>query len=334
MLTVVPEVVGDECTDCDGLLVPGEYKGKDAAVCGSCGTPHVRLLAPPEVTVVLPTFNEADLILDAITAVLTFLDDKNIEIVVVDDGSTDGTRERVREVWEDEPRVRIIHRPDGDDLCSAILRGFDEAKADTAVVMDADLQHEPEKLPDLVDAVEGDADLAVGTRRADGGRVAGDWPRRRRVISRGADALCRLAVPGTRGLSDPMSGFFAVDLALLDGHEAEIHGRGYKALVELCAACEPGEVAEVGYEFSDREKGHSNLDAGEYRRFLVHIISTRLRYASRPTDLARSILWACIVAACTAVVAVFAVSFLTAVIPLVLGGVLWHFAHLLESVDQ
>jgi len=223
-------------------------------------------------TAVVPTYQEAQTAPD----VLDSLRDHGItEAIVVDDSPALATAEAIR---QRHPDVTVIHRQD-DGLASAVLRGFAAADGDTYVVCDGDGQHPPAAAAWLASQVERtDADLVVGTRHADGGQVADDWPAHRRLISSGADTLARVAVPPARQLSDPMSGLFAVDAAVVDPVLPRLRPAGYKIILELLARCPIDEVAEVGYAFQTSES-ESNLGAREYIRYLRHL--TRLSVPSR-----------------------------------------------------
>eukprot|EP00294_Goniomonas_avonlea_P016965 CAMPEP_0114566850 /NCGR_PEP_ID=MMETSP0114-20121206/15132_1 /TAXON_ID=31324 /ORGANISM="Goniomonas sp, Strain m" /LENGTH=142 /DNA_ID=CAMNT_0001753329 /DNA_START=60 /DNA_END=485 /DNA_ORIENTATION=+ len=126
------------------------------------------------------------------------------ELIVVDDNSRDGSEEAVNELAKTY-NVRIIVRTKERGLSSAVLRGFQEAKGDYLVCMDADLQHPPEKVPEMLAALE-KHEYALGTRYGDGFNVDKDWPMYRQIMSQGARALARPLTP----LSDPMSGFFGL----------------------------------------------------------------------------------------------------------------------------
>jgi len=224
------------------------------------------------VSAVVPTYQEASTAPD----VLDSLRDHGIgEAIVVDDSPELATAAAIR---DRHPDVTVIHRQD-DGLASAVLRGFAAATGDTYVVCDGDGQHPPAAAAWLGSQVDRtDADLVVGTRHADGGQVADDWPAHRRVISAGADTLARVAVPPARALSDPMSGLFAVDAAVVDPVLPRLRPAGYKVILELLARCPIDEVAEVGYAFQTSES-ESNLGAREYIRYLRHL--TRLSVPSR-----------------------------------------------------
>ena len=131
-----------------------------------------------------------------------------VEFLIVDDGSSDGTREYVRSEAEQNPRIRLLVHDGKQTTLRAQSQGNAAARGRYLVVMDADLQHPPETLPALVQALDGGAVLAVASRYAPGGSP-GPRTFSRRAISRGAEWIAKLVLPPARRLSDPVSGFFA-----------------------------------------------------------------------------------------------------------------------------
>jgi len=220
------------------------------------------------VSVIIPTYNERGNITTITERVLDALDDYLTEVVVVDDDSPDGTWELVADTYASDDRVRVIRRVDESGLATAVSRGFREARHDYCAVIDADLQHPPEKLPALLDALDDGANLAIGSRYVDGGGIE-NWSRIRKAVSWGATLVAKAGVPDALGLSDPMSGFFAVRRDLVS--DVELAPRGYKILLELVAKCDVETVVEVPYTFRERAAGESNLTAGEYQKFLEHV---------------------------------------------------------------
>jgi dolichol-phosphate mannosyltransferase len=211
------------------------------------------------VSVVLPTLDEAENI-DRVLSEIIAAGEKaslDLEVIVVDDGSADGTRERVR-AWESrDPRVRLLAREGERGLAQAVLAGSAAATGEVVVVMDADLSHPPEVVPVLAEAVLGKAcAMAIGSRYLPGGSTPG-WPLKRRLFSRGAAALAGLLVDAR----DPCSGFFATRRATLlaAGREA----RGFKIGLEVLAGLTPdARILEVPITFRDRAHGASKLGAG------------------------------------------------------------------------
>jgi dolichol-phosphate mannosyltransferase len=230
------------------------------------------------ISAIIPTYREAD----TAPGVVTELHAAGVaETIVVDDSPTLATAEAVREA---HPETVVIHR-DGDGLASAVIRGFAAATGDTYLVVDGDGQHPPAAAARIARRVtDGEADLVLGTRHADGGAVADAWPAHRRLISRGADLLARVAVPPARETTDPMSGLFAVDAAVVDSVLPRLRPAGYKISLELLARCPLDDVAEVGYEFRTADS-ESNLGAREYARYLRHL--ARLARPSRSASVGR-----------------------------------------------
>ena len=212
-------------------------------------------------TVVVPTYNEADNVEPLVRRVCAALPE--VEIVFVDDASKDGTADRVRALADRYP-VRVIERTDERGLSTAVLRGFREARTDVCVVIDADLSHPPEKVPDLVRAVEDGAEVAVGSRYMAGGDID-EWPLFRRFASKAGTALARPLTP----VSDPMAGFFCLRKSMLEG--VELKPRGFKILLEILARCRVKKLAEVPIHFEDRAAGESKFSPKERNEFLRQI---------------------------------------------------------------
>jgi dolichol-phosphate mannosyltransferase len=240
------------------------------------------------VTVVLPTYNERE----TLPALLRRIGDVarraglDCEVVVVDDASPDGTGEAARRTAAElagAVPVAVLRRPGKSGLTSAVLEGVRRGRGDVIVVMDGDLSHPPEAVPALVGAVAAGADVAVGSRYAPGGGVAG-WPAWRRVLSWGATVLAR-ALLGLR-VRDPVSGFFAARRRIFE--RVRFQGQGYKLLLEILASPEAARVQEVPYVFAERAGGRSKLGAGEvahYVRLIVRL--SRARAARRGRAAAR-----------------------------------------------
>jgi dolichol-phosphate mannosyltransferase len=223
---------------------------------------------PPRVSVVVPTWQEGGNVGRLIRRLGQALADVPHEIVVVDDDSNDGTRREARDASRD---VRVIHREHERGLSSAVVRGFEAARGTYVCVMDADLQHPPEAVPDLLDAAQwGDHDLVVGSRFREDGDVVG-FPLSRRIVSWGARSLTQAASPRMRDLeiTDPVSGFFLVRRNKLDLDALE--PRGYKILLEVLHRGSVESVTEVGFTFRNRANGDSNLTTGVAAQFLLQL---------------------------------------------------------------
>lgn len=211
----------------------------------------------------MPTYNEAASLPLLAERLGTSLAGRGWELVVVDDGSPDGTADIAERLAPRLP-VRVVRRPAKSGLASAVMAGFRAARGDLLVVMDADLSHPPEVVPGLVDAVVGGADLAVGSRYVRGGGTL-DWPLRRRVVSRVACLLGNVLVP----VRDATSGFFALQRASIEG--VHLNAIGFKIGFEVIARGRFAKIVEVPYVFRDREHGASKFGRREIAQYLVQL---------------------------------------------------------------
>jgi len=227
--------------------------------------------APLELTVVIPTLNEAGNVEPLLEKLGVALAGIEWEAIFVDDGSTDGTPDLLTRIAQKDRRVRMVRRIGRRGLSSAVVEGALASTTPIVAVIDADLQHDERILPDHYRAIAQDGnELAIGTRYAGTGST-GDWDDKRLKISRFATALAS-PIMKTR-LSDPMSGFFAVRRDVLLEAAPGMSNVGYKILLDLVASSpRPLKLAEVGYTFGTRQSGESKLDemvALEYVELLL-----------------------------------------------------------------
>lgn len=233
-------------------------------------------VAPPSVSVIVPTYNEADNINLLIDRLDVALAGSAYEVIVVDDDSVDETWRIVEERAAENPRLMVIRRRNERGLSSAVLAGMAAARGQTLVTIDADLQHDESCIPDLVAAVTEDGvDLCLGSREAEGGGY-GAWKRRRRLASWAGATLARTAlrVPVT----DPMSGFFAISRDRYEQVGPLVNPRGFKIMLEFLARGPKPAVAEVGYEFAPRIHGTTKLSGRvvlDYLRALASLFRAR-----------------------------------------------------------
>jgi len=225
---------------------------------------------PLELCVVIPTLNEAGNVEPLLEKLGIALAGIEWEAIFVDDGSTDGTPEILTRIAQSDRRVRMIRRIGRRGLSSAVVEGALASTTPVIAVIDADLQHDEQILPDLYRAIAGGHELAIGTRYASNGST-GEWDESRLKISRFATALAS-PIMKTQ-LSDPMSGLFAVRRDVLLEAAPRLSNVGYKILLDLVASAQrPLKVAEVGYVFGTRQHGESKLDemvALEYIELLL-----------------------------------------------------------------
>ena len=228
-------------------------------------------------SLILPTYTEADNIATVIAALVAALDPQyagHYELIVVDDNSPDGTWAIAGELATRYSCLRVIRRLQERGLSSAVIRGWQASRGDVVGVIDADLQHPPQVVTTLLTEIDAGADLAVASRHVAGGGVS-VWSPIRRLLSRGAQLIGLLLLPEViPRVSDPMSGFFLVRRSLLQGRL--LRPVGYKILIELLARCPIGAIAEQPYIFEERQHGTSKVSWRHYRDYLRHLL--RLRF--------------------------------------------------------
>jgi dolichol-phosphate mannosyltransferase len=244
-----------------------------------------------EVSVVIPTLRERANLEKLLPLLFDTLDRANIqaEVIIVDDDSRDGTEELCR-LLSGRHQLRLITRRDARGLASAVLCGLQESTGEICVVMDADLSHPPESVPDLIDSVRSPfCDVAIGSRYVDGGSVDPNWSWLRRLNSKAATLLAK----GLTNAADPLAGFFAIRRDTF-ACAKELKPLGYKVLLELIVRCECREIFEVPIAFRDRKCGKSKLSAGQMWLYLRHLARlyvaqfTARRTATRNVPAARS----------------------------------------------
>lgn len=221
--------------------------------------------------VVLPTYNEAATIARVVEQI--HLAVPEADILVVDDGSPDGTGQIVDDLAAVDSRISALHRTVKEGLGAAYLAGFATALQqgyEVVVEMDADGSHRPEDLPRLLARIA-DADLVLGSRYADGGRVV-NWPRRRQVLSRWGNVYARLALGiSVRDATGGYRAFRASTLRRLD--LAGVASQGYCFQIDLVwRAIRAGmTVVEVPITFVEREEGTSKMNGAIVREALVRV---------------------------------------------------------------
>ncbi|MDO9396070.1 MAG: polyprenol monophosphomannose synthase [Herbiconiux sp.] len=213
--------------------------------------------------VVIPTYNEIESIAAVLDRVLRTAPDANV--LVVDDGSPDGTGRLADERAAADPRIHVLHRTEKNGLGAAYGAGFAwalERGYDAIVEMDADGSHQPEELPRLTALLDAGCDLAIGTRWMPGG-VVRNWPAHRRVISRVGTFYSRLLLRSRlRDLTSGYRGFRAEALRAVD--LTAVGSQGYCFQIELAWRLERDgrRVGEFPITFVEREQGVSKMSAG------------------------------------------------------------------------
>jgi len=210
--------------------------------------------------IVLPTYQEADNIVRVLTRIHTVM--PGATVLVVDDGSPDGTADLAEAAGAETGGVEVLRRPGKTGLGSAYRHGFRWGLArgfEAMVEMDADLSHDPAQLPLLLGALEDGADLVVGSRYVPGGSIP-DWSWRRRALSRWGNRYAA-ALLGLN-IADATSGFRAyraVVLADLDSVWVRADGYGFQIEMAYLIARRGYRIVEVPITFTDRTAGESKM---------------------------------------------------------------------------
>ncbi len=220
-----------------------------------------QTLAAPELCVVVPVLNERDNVAPLVDRLRTVLAGLAWEVVFVDDGSSDGTRDAVAAIGREDTRVRLVHRRGRRGLASAFIEGVECSLAPYVAAMDGDLQHDEALLPQMLAVLKAEkVDVVIGSRYVAGGAL-GEWDKTRASMSDFATKLSRLVLRAE--VTDPMSGFFMLPRAVFDRAAPRLSAIGFKILLDLLASLpERPTVRELPYTFRNRVAGESKLDAG------------------------------------------------------------------------
>jgi dolichol-phosphate mannosyltransferase len=237
--------------------------------------------SPIYFSLVIPTYNECKnvkIIVEKLSQLLDGTIPGDYELIVVDDDSPDRTWEVALSLTPDYPQLRVMRREHERGLSTAVIRGWQVARGEVLGVIDADLQHPPETLLQLLAEIKRGADLAAASRHVAQGGVS-DWSVIRRFLSRGAQTVGLVILPGVVGrVSDPMSGYFMVRRSCIAGKT--MNPAGYKILIEVLGRGDIRWIGEVGYVFQERQEGESKVTWKQYIEYLRHLL--RLRFARWP----------------------------------------------------
>jgi len=232
-----------------------------------------------KVTIVSPTYNEAENVPRLVHDVDTALSGIDYELVIADDNSPDCTWAVALDLANQNPRLRVLRRTRNRGLSAAVIEGFLSSTSDYVGVIDADLQHDPAILRQMIAALDAGAEIAVGSRYVDGGGT-GTWNAVRRFQSWVATRLARTFL-GVE-LSDPMSGYFILRRADFNRIYKQLDASGFKILLEIIARLAPSRLAEVPYTFRARVAGQSKLSSKVVLQYLGQLwrLSSVSRYMS------------------------------------------------------
>jgi dolichol-phosphate mannosyltransferase len=219
-----------------------------------------------QVSLITPTYNECEniaLLAEEIFAVVGQHPDIDLELIVVDDNSPDGTGAAAEALVARLP-VKVVHRPGKLGLGSAVMAGFARSDRPCLGVIDADLSHDPAILPRLIAGLR-DHDLTIGSRFGEGSRVE-KWAWHRKMVSFLGVGLARLLT----GVEDPLSGFFFLRRSVLG--EMRLTSSGYKILLEILVKGRHSSHLSVPFVFRNRQYSRSKLNWREHLLFLKQIL--------------------------------------------------------------
>jgi dolichol-phosphate mannosyltransferase len=229
---------------------------------------NVLYVPEPQISIVVPALNEAANLTPLTEQIAAALAGREFEILIVDDNSQDDTPAVGAQLAQRFPLKLIVRKEPKDGLSGAVLRGFSEARGEYLIVMDADLQHPPAKLPELLAPLEkGEADFVMGSRYVPGGSTAEHWGLFRKINS---DVATFLARPFAGSVTDPMSGFFALKRSTYERAQ-RLTPLGYKIGLELMCKARVQKVREIPIHFAERTRGESKLSLKQQFKYLEHL---------------------------------------------------------------
>ncbi len=219
-----------------------------------------------ELTVLIPTYNERENITLLIDDIKSSLNSINFEVIVIDDNSPDGTALAVKKLNEKYGNIKIIERPAKLGLSSALITGLEEVEAQIIAIMDADLQHSPELLPEMYGIIKDGKDIVIASRYEKGAKIE-EWSFWRKMISLSGIRLAHLLLPQTSNVKDVLSGYFMLKKRIIDS--TELNTTGFKLLLEILAKEKYDSIVEIPYTFRIRKKGKSKLNFREIINYIT-----------------------------------------------------------------
>jgi dolichol-phosphate mannosyltransferase len=223
----------------------------------------------PQLSIIVPTYNEAENVRPLFDAISTALAGIDYEMLIVDDDSPDLTWQQAQEIGKSERRVRVIRRTGEKGLAASVIEGFTAARGEVLACMDGDLQHDPETLIPMLQQIQAGAALVVASRYVEAGSTA-TWNPLRKLESRVATKLAQWCV-GAK-LCDPMSGFFAMrskDFMLM---RDKLRAQGFKILLEIVSNLKTQNVVEVPLRFRARRAGRSKMSGKVAIAYLAQLV--------------------------------------------------------------
>lgn len=224
-------------------------------------------------SIILPTLNEKENIQVYIPNLIKICNSFPFEILVVDDNSPDRTWEVAENFSKLDKRIHCFRRIGEKGLSSAILFGITQAKGDWILCMDADGQHDMEKIPDIYfKAITNQYDLIILSRKLSQNGL-GDWSLYRKIISSFAEWLGRTLVGFS--VSDPLSGYFCIQRKFVLENIDKLNPKGFKILVEILGKLKPKNILELPYTFQPRTRGKTKLSSFVMVEYLLSLLEIR-----------------------------------------------------------
>lgn len=250
----------------------GRESDRTTVAAASARTPRLGV-DPCDVTVILATINERAN-LPGLLADIEKSCGCGVQIVVIDDGSSDGTREYLERTASLNGSLRYLFNSAPQTIVGAHIQGITNSRTPYIVMMDSDGQHPPETIPKLLSALGRGSDVAVATRFGPGGSTGGRSAFRG-LVSHVAAAMIQVTIGNTRSISDPTSGFFAVRRSSLVPFTRDL--RGYETLVFVLAMMRRPRVSQVPYVFRERRNGDSKVIRGFsfFRVFFTQLVAAK-----------------------------------------------------------
>ena len=226
-----------------------------------------------DISIILPTYNEAENIEIAINKIYQVLGDRNFEIIVVDDNSPDKTWEIVEKLKTSKDKVKLIRRFEDKGLSTAIFAGMLEAEGSVILVMDSDLQHDEKIIPPLIESIKRDKfEVSIGSRDTEEGGY-GDLSTKRKITSFIGRWFAHKFLKVN--INDPMSGFFAISKSFFEEVKDHVNPSGFKILIEFIVRKRTPRVKEIGYKFKRRLYGDIKLNPVIIIEFFLKLIDLR-----------------------------------------------------------
>lgn len=238
--------------------------------------------APPvTLSVVVPTYNERDNITELVSRILANNPKTDLEVIVVDDGSPDGTAEVVRNLANADPRVKLMVRERKGGLSSAVFAGATASTGKYICIMDADLSHDPDEIPQMLGLAQQGCQVVVGSRYAPGASFVGQ-PLSRRLISLVLNTAARMLF--FIRTKDVLTGYALLEREVLLSTPTRYSSAGFKWLIEVLATHPRLKVCEWPIVFRDRKAGSSKATMKEavvFLRLCAQLVGWRTRKAFR-----------------------------------------------------